>query len=64
MNRDDQSYGGLVLFGAPNRKQRLARRRLVVVSSVVALASAAWLFGALTRAAAPAVEQASYFSYE
>jgi len=42
--------GGLVIFEPPNRRQRLARRRTVAISAIVALALASGLAGVLSGA--------------
>ena len=61
MNSDRSPYGGIVLFGAPSRKQRLARRRLIVTSAIVAMALTSWLIGALAGARDPGVGASSHY---
>lgn len=41
------SHGSLILFQAPSRRHRLARRRTTVLAAVAALAVGAALLGAL-----------------
>ena len=43
------SEGALVFFGAPSRRQRLARRRMVVIAAICGLALASWALGALSN---------------
>ena len=40
--------GELVFFGAPSRRQRLARRRRITILALVGLALAGWAVGALS----------------
>jgi hypothetical protein len=39
------SHGGLVLFTAPTRRQKIVRRRLFAVSTILSIALAAGLIG-------------------
>lgn len=58
------SEGALVSFYAPSRRQRMARRRLVAVLSVVGIALAGMVVGMLSpsRAGAPLTGAFSYLS--
>lgn len=40
------SHGSMILFQAPSRRQRLARRRSAVIGAVLALAAASGVIGA------------------
>ena len=62
MPPDRSPYGGLVMFAPPSRHRRLARRRLVVISAILAIAAAGWLFGALSTPPAPQARMLSPFS--
>jgi len=50
------------MFAPPSRHRRLARRRLVVISAILAIAAAGWLFGALSTPPAPQARMLSPFS--
>lgn len=41
------SHGSLILFQAPSRRHRMARRRTLVITTVAALAATSALIGAL-----------------
>lgn len=41
------SHGSLILFQAPTRRQRIARRRTVAVTAILALALASGIVGAI-----------------
>ncbi len=46
------SHGSLILFQAPSRRHRMARRRSAAISTLIALAAASALIGAVvTRGA-------------
>ena len=47
--------GELVFFGAPSRRQRLARRRRLTILALAGLAFAGWAFGELSGGRNPSV---------
>lgn len=60
------TFGSAILFQAPSRRERLARRKIAVVSAVVGLAILSSLLGALshprdTTGAVTPAGPASYF---
>ena len=65
MNRSAMNTppAGLVLFQAPSRRQRLARRRTTVVTALVGLALASGILGAMAGAADPAPATGGPISY-
>jgi hypothetical protein len=42
-----ETHGSVILFQAPGRRHRLARRRAAILAAVAALAAASALVGAL-----------------
>lgn len=46
------SHGSLILFQAPSRRLRMARRRTAVIATVAALAAASALVGAVVSGGA------------
>ena len=53
--------GARVLFATLNRRQKMARRRVAIISSVVAMALISWVVGALSAPHAP--EGRAAFTY-
>jgi hypothetical protein len=52
--------GALVLFTTLNRRQKMARRRVAIVSSVAALALVSWIVGALSGPHGPDAPSAAF----
>lgn len=56
------SHGSVILFQAPSRRHRMARRRSVVIGTVAAMAAASALVGAfVSRGAEDPAAQAGMF---